>query len=75
MLNEKQSPKFDELTLQTSVDHAFVAGDANNSLTLLHEAADDGKVASTNAGTYPSIAQVQRRASLLSHKSRVLVCL
>jgi len=64
MLDDKNSPLFDELTLQTSVDHIFVAGDANNTLTLLHEAADDGKVAGTNAGTYPAIAQAQRRAPL-----------
>lgn len=63
-LDNKNSPLFDELTLQTSVDHIFVAGDANNTLTLLHEAADDGKVAGTNAGAYPVIAQGQRRAPL-----------
>ncbi len=64
VLDEKDSPIFDELTLQTSVDHIFVAGDANNTLTLLHEAADDGKVAGSNAGSYPVIAQGQRRAPL-----------
>ncbi|NQY88871.1 MAG: hypothetical protein HRT51_14195 [Colwellia sp.] len=64
ILDEKHSPVFDELTLQTSVDHIFVAGDANNTLTLLHEAADDGKVASSNAGSYPVIAHGQRRAPL-----------
>jgi len=63
-LDEKHSPVFDDLTLQTSVDHIFVAGDSNNSLTLLHEAADDGKVSGSNAGTYPVIAQGQRRAPL-----------
>jgi dihydrolipoamide dehydrogenase len=64
ILDEKRSPVFDELTLQTSVGHIFVNGDANNSITLLHEAADDGKVSGTNAGTYPVIAQGQRRESL-----------
>lgn len=64
ILNEKHSPVFDELTLQTSVDHIFVAGDANNTLTLLHEAADDGKVAGSNAGSYPIITDGQRRAPL-----------
>jgi len=64
ILDEHNSPLFNELTLQTSVDHIFVAGDANNTLTLLHEAADDGKVAGTNAATYPIIAQGQRRAPL-----------
>lgn len=64
VLDEKYSPVFDELTLQTSVDHIFVAGDANNTLTLLHEAADDGKVAGSNAGSYPIIANGQRRAPL-----------
>lgn len=64
ILDEKHSPVFDELTLQTSVDHIFVAGDANNTLTLLHEAADDGKVAGSNAGSYPIIVDGQRRAPL-----------
>lgn len=63
-LDKNNSPLFDELTLQTSVEHIFVSGDANNTLTLLHEAADDGKVAGTNAGAYPVIAQGQRRAAL-----------
>lgn len=63
-LDKNNSPLFDELTLQTSVDHIFVAGDANNTLTLLHEAADDGKAAGTNAGAYPVIAHGQRRAPL-----------
>ncbi|MBL4764180.1 MAG: hypothetical protein JKX67_02700 [Colwellia sp.] len=49
ILDEKHSPVFDELILQTSVDHIFVAGDANNTLTLLHETADDGKVASVGS--------------------------
>ena len=64
ILDKRYSPVFDELTLQTSVDHIFVAGDANNTLTLLHEAADDGKVAGSNAGSYPIIADGQRRAPL-----------
>jgi len=63
-LDKSNSPSFDELTLQTSVDHIFVAGDANNTLTLLHEAADDGKVAGTNAGAYPMIDHGERRAPL-----------
>jgi dihydrolipoamide dehydrogenase len=63
-LDAKQSPIFDELTLQTSVDHIFVAGDANDTLTLLHEAADDGKLAGTNAGAYPVIGNGIRRAPL-----------
>ena len=63
-VDEKGSPIFDELTLQTSAEHIFVAGDANNTLTLLHEAADDGKIAGSNAGTYPKIVSGQRRAPL-----------
>jgi len=64
LLDEKNNPQFDELTLQTSVEHIFVAGDANNTLTLLHEAADDGKLAGNNAGAYPIIGQGQRRSPL-----------
>lgn len=64
ILDNKHNPVFDELTLQTSVEHIFVAGDANNTLTLLHEAADDGNVAGNNAGSYPIISHGQRRAPL-----------
>ncbi|WNO08389.1 dihydrolipoyl dehydrogenase [Teredinibacter sp. KSP-S5-2] len=40
---------YDTGTLETSLPHIFLAGDANSDMTLLHEAADDGRIAGQNA--------------------------
>ncbi|CAI1193706.1 Dihydrolipoyl dehydrogenase [Serratia quinivorans] len=37
----------DRLTMQTSVPHIFIAGDASNQLPLLHEASDQARIAGT----------------------------
>lgn len=63
-LNEVNTPYFNDATLQTSVEHIFIAGDANDSLTILHEAADDGKIAGTNAGRFPRVLSTLRRTPL-----------
>ena len=42
-------PVADPLTMQTSIPHIFIAGDASNQLPLLHEASDQGKIAGHNA--------------------------
>ncbi|WP_310452107.1 dihydrolipoyl dehydrogenase [Sulfuritalea sp.] len=52
-LDEKGVPCFDPLTTRT-IDAAgtspiFIAGDANNFIPLLHEAADEGRIAGRNA--------------------------
>ncbi len=52
-------------TMQTSIPHIFIAGDASNQLTLLHEASDQGRIAGANAGSFPKIHSGLRR-SLLS---------
>ncbi|MGL5605345.1 MAG: dihydrolipoyl dehydrogenase, partial [Plesiomonas sp.] len=39
-VNDRGIPQADRHTLQTSVPHIFIAGDASNQLPLLHEAAD-----------------------------------
>lgn len=57
-------PEANNFTLQTSVDHIFMAGDANNDIPLLHEAADEGRIAGSNAGLYPKIKSGHRRTSL-----------
>lgn len=57
-------PEFDAQTMQTSIPHIFIAGDANNELTLLHEASDEGRIAGRNAGTYPEIVPGNRRTAL-----------
>lgn len=64
ILDERHTPVFDKHTLQSSISHIFIAGDANNSLTLLHEAADEGSIAGRNAGTFPHIQAGIRRAPL-----------
>ncbi|NRB39542.1 MAG: dihydrolipoyl dehydrogenase [Pseudomonadales bacterium] len=63
-LDSKAVPIFDTSTMKTSIQHIFMAGDANNSLTLLHEAADEGTIAGHNAGLYPLVKQHERRAPL-----------
>ena len=51
-------------TMQTSIPHIFIAGDASNQLPLLHEASDQGKIAGENAGRYPDIRDGLRRSMI-----------
>jgi dihydrolipoamide dehydrogenase len=55
---------FDAKTLQCGTAPVFIAGDANNILLLLHEAADEGKMAGRNAAHYPDIEVLPRRAPI-----------
>lgn len=57
-------PVADPLTMQTSIPHILIAGDASNQLPLLHEAADQGKIAGDNAGRYPNIGSGLRRSTI-----------
>lgn len=57
-------PVADPLTMQTSIPHIFIAGDASNQLPLLHEAADQGKIAGDNSGRYPNIGGGLRRSTI-----------
>lgn len=63
-LDTRGVPTYDRYTMQTSEPHIFIAGDANNELPLLHEAADEGRIAGENAGAFPSIEDGHRRAGL-----------
>ena len=63
-LDERGVPTADHYTLQTSVDNIFIAGDASNKIPLLHEAADQGRIAGDNAGRYPDIRAGLRRSSI-----------
>ncbi len=63
-LDNRGVPAADPLTMQTSLPHIFIAGDASNQLPLLHEAADQGKIAGDNAGRYPDIAGGLRRSTI-----------
>lgn len=62
--DDRGVPKAHPLTMQTSIPHIFIAGDASNQLPLLHEASDQGKIAGENAGTYPVIKPGLRRSTL-----------
>ena len=57
-------PLFDRATLQCGASPIFIAGDANNDLPLLHEAADEGRIAGENAGRFPDVRPGHRRAPL-----------
>jgi dihydrolipoamide dehydrogenase len=63
-LNDLGVPVFDRLTLQCGNSAIFIAGDASNDIPLLHEAADQGRIAGENAGRYPDIQPGLRRTPL-----------
>ena len=57
-------PLFDRDTLQCGRAPIFIAGDANADAPLLHEAADEGRIAGDNAARFPDVRAGQRRAGL-----------
>lgn len=63
-LDERGVPRFDPLTLQCSLEHIFIAGDANNDRPLLHEAADEGRIAGLNAARWPRVEEGHRTVPL-----------
>ncbi|CAM2008858.1 dihydrolipoyl dehydrogenase [Acanthopleuribacter pedis] len=63
-LDERGVPVHDPYTMQVGDSHVFIAGDATNERPLLHEAADEGRIAGENAGRYPDIRAGVRRSSL-----------
>lgn len=62
--DEHGVPTADTFTMQTSVPSIFIAGDASNQIPLLHEAADQGKIAGSNAALYPNIRSGLRRSAI-----------
>lgn len=63
-LDDKGTPLFDAHTLRCGDSHIFIAGDANSSLPMLHEAADEGRIAGDNAAAYPDVRTGLRRTPL-----------
>lgn len=57
-------PLFDRRTMRCGASSIFIAGDASNERPLLHEAADQGRIAGDNAGRYPEVLPGLRRAAL-----------
>ena len=63
-LNKRGLPDCDPFTLQCGDSNLFMAGDVNNDRSLLHEAADEGRIAGRNAATFPEVRKGLRRAPL-----------
>ena len=57
-------PPYDPLSGRTKAPNIFIAGDANGDLPLLHEAADEGRLAGENAARYPHAFRRARRTPL-----------
>ena len=55
-------PLYNSATMQCGNSSIFIAGDVNNDLPLLHEAADEGEIAGDNAGRFPDIKEGLRRS-------------
>jgi dihydrolipoamide dehydrogenase len=69
VLNERGIPDIDRLSMRAvstkdGVSTIFVTGDAAVELPLLHEAADEGRVAGENAARYPNVYRRARRTEL-----------
>jgi dihydrolipoamide dehydrogenase len=64
VLDLKGIPLYDRTTMQCGASAIFIAGDVNNDVPLLHEAADEGRIAGENAATYPDIRAGLRRTPL-----------
>jgi dihydrolipoamide dehydrogenase len=63
-LDARGVPVFDRSTLRCGSSHIFIAGDVSDDLPLLHEAADEGRIAGGNAARYPDVEASPRRAPL-----------
>jgi dihydrolipoamide dehydrogenase len=63
-LDDRGVPLFDRHTMQCGNSRIFIAGDVNNDLPLLHEAADEGKIAGHNAARFPDVQPGLRRTPM-----------
>lgn len=63
-ISEAGVPVHDPLTMQCGSSAIFIAGDAGDDRPLLHEAADQGRIAGSNAARYPKVQPGLRRAAL-----------
>ena len=63
-LDARGVPVHERATMQVPGAPVFIAGDASNDAPLLHEAADEGRIAGSNAARYPNVVPGPRRAPL-----------
>ncbi|KQM68024.1 dihydrolipoamide dehydrogenase [Sphingomonas sp. Leaf17] len=54
------TPVFDPATMQCGASAIFIAGDADASRTVLHEASDEGAIAGRNAARFPDVEPAER---------------
>jgi dihydrolipoamide dehydrogenase len=57
-------PLFDPTSMQCGSSGIFIAGDVSQDRPLLHEAADQGRIAGDNAGRFPDTRQGLRHAPM-----------
>lgn len=63
-LDRRGVPVYDKRTMQCGDSPIFLAGDASADRPLLHEAADEGRIAGANAGAFPNVKAKPRRTPL-----------
>lgn len=63
-LDDKGRPEWNSETTQCGDLPIFMAGDVTGGSGLLHEAADEGRIAGANALLYPKVEPHQRRTTL-----------
>jgi dihydrolipoamide dehydrogenase len=63
-LDQYGAPVSDGRTMQVGPTNLFIAGDSADEFPLLHEAADEGRIAGDNAARYPAVVPGLRRAPL-----------
>ena len=63
-VNAQGIPAYDRDTLQIQGQPVFIAGDVNNDVPLLHEAADEGRIAGMNAVNFPDLKPGKRTTPL-----------
>lgn len=64
VLDRRGVPVYSTTTLQAGSSPIFLAGDVNADVPLLHEAADEGRIAGGNAARYPEVTPGLRRSGL-----------
>jgi dihydrolipoamide dehydrogenase len=63
-LDERGRPAWDATTAQIPGLPIFLAGDVSGHRPLLHEAADEGRIAAANAAAWPDVRIHERRTTL-----------
>lgn len=63
-LDDRGLPVSDPRTLQCGQSPIFVAGDVSGHRPILHEAADEGRIAGANAASFPDVQATVRKTRL-----------